>query len=158
MDEPQLIWRLGRWIANRSNGAARLAWSGGELVLRLSDGKVVSAEGFSTSELARRLECEPAGLTYLLAEARALAVDQSINETHAVGAAKEIIQEALRLWFTDSTRELELVDGEPDVDDGPSISITHAIVELVLNDTQRDLCSNILPDLEILLRRTRDCL
>jgi len=158
MDDPQLIWRLGRWIANRSNGAARLAWSSGELVLRLNDGKVVSAEGFGTSEMARRLECEPAGLTDLLAEARALAADNAINETLAVGEAKEIIQEALRLWFTDSARELELVDGEPDVGDGPSISITHAIVELVLNDTERDLCSNILPDLQILLRRSRDFL
>jgi hypothetical protein len=153
MDEPQLIWRLGRWIAHQSSGAARLAWATGEIVLRLRSGRVVSAEGQATEELSRRLECAPAGRADLLDEAWTLAQEQDIDQVRAVGAAKELVQEAVQAWLLDPDRELELVDGEPDAGDGPTISITHAIVELILNDTDRNLCSMVLPDLNLLLRR-----
>lgn len=154
MHDPRLIWRLGRWIARRENGAARLVWSGGEVVLRIHRGRIHSVDGVDASQVASRLGIEPIGLRDLLEEARALARDRAIAETQAVGTAKEVLQEAIHSWLLDPDRELELVEGEPDEADGPTISVTHAIVELVLSDIERDVASAILPDRTVLLRRT----
>jgi hypothetical protein len=110
-------------------------------------------EGVDTAEVARRLDCEPAGCNDLLEEAHTLAQERALPETQAVGAAKEVMQSAIQSWFLDPNRELEIVDGEPDSTDGPSISITHAVVELVLSDVDHSVAEHILPDLSVLLRR-----
>jgi len=154
MDEAQLIWRLGRWIARRDNGGARLTWSGGSITLRLREGRLVSTEGLDTATLASRLGCAGLGHADLLEEARALATQRGVQEMEAVGCAKETVETALRSWYLDPNRQLELVEEEPPAVDGATISMTHAVVELILNDAGSELCSRILPDLKVLLRRT----
>jgi len=158
MTDPQEILQLGRWIARREGGAARLTWSEGEFILRLFEGRIRFVEGLDTSELGRRLGCEPANCTDLLQEARTLAAEREVSETQAMGAAKEVFQAGLRRWLVDPERELEVVEGEPDETDGPTISITHTLVELVLSDTSGEVASAILPDLDILLSRSPDFL
>ena len=155
MDEPQLIWRLGRWIGRRESGAARLGWSDGEVIVRLHGGRVVSIDCLDPSVLAERLGCEPAGHKDLLEEGRALANAGVISETQAIGMTKEILQEAIHAWILDPDRKLDLVEGEPDIPEGPSISITHSIVELVLSDTTGNAHARVLPSLDVLLRRTQ---
>jgi len=154
MDEAQLIWRLARWIGRRESGAARLSWTGGEVIVRLHCGRVVSIDGIDPSLLATRLGCQPAGHKDLLEEGRALAKAGSISETQAIGTAKEILQEAIHTWILEPGRRLDLVEGQPDIPEGPSISITHAIVELILSDTTGRVHAKVLPDLEVLLRRS----
>lgn len=158
MHDPRLIWRLGRWIARRENGAARLAWSGGEIVLRIHNGRIHSVSGIDADRLGERLGADAAGHDDLLDGARALAALPDLTETQALGAAKELIQEALLDWVVDPDRELELVDGEPDEAAGATISVTHAIVELILSDTRRGAADAILPDHGVLLRRTSNFL
>jgi hypothetical protein len=158
MHEPQLIWRFGRWIARRESGAARLGCHSGEAVLRLRRGKVVSLEGLEAEAVARHVGSAPIGHSDLLEEARALATERGVGETEALGAVKEILQGFLTAWLVDPDRQLEIVDGEPDAGEGPSISLTHAIVELVLASDEQDLASMIIPDLEVLLRRSSNFL
>jgi len=153
MSDPHEIWQLGYWIAHREGGATRLGWSGGELILRLHNGRIRFVEGVDPSELCRRLSCEPLGNIDLLEEARGLAGNGQIAETYAMGAAKELLQESLRAWLLDPQRELEVVEGEPDGVDGATISITHTLVELVLSDTTGEVARSILPDLDVLLSR-----
>lgn len=154
MDEPQLTWRLGRWIARRDSGEARLTWSGGALTLRLREGRLVSVGGVDPALLAGRLGSAGLGHPDLLEEARALAARGDIQEMEAVGGAKEMIEERLRGWFLDPDRQLELTEEEPEPVDGATISLSHAVVELILNDTGRELTGAILPDLKVLLRRS----
>ncbi len=154
MNNPDEIWQLGNWIARREDGAARLGWSGGELILRLHGGRIRFVEGVDPLELCRRLSCEPVGNIDLLEEARGLAKNGQIAETYAMGAAKELLQKSLRAWFLDPQRELEVVEGEPNDVEGATISITHTLVELVLSDTTGELSRSILPDLDVLLSRS----
>ena len=154
MDEAQLVWRLGRWIARRDNGEARLTWSGGTMTLRMREGRLVSVDGVDPALLAARLGTAGLGHADLLEEARALAAQQDLQETEAVGGAKELVEESLRGWFLDPDRRLELLEQEPEAVEGATISLTHAVVELVLNDPGHDLSRAILPDLKVLLRRT----
>ena len=154
MSDPYEIWQFGHWIARREGGAARLGWSGGELILRLHNGRIRFVEGVDPSELCRRLSCEPLGNIDLLEEARGLAGTAQIAETIAMGAAKELLQKSLRAWLIDPQRELEIVEGEPDGVDGATISITHTLVELVLSDTTSEAARSILPDLDVLLNRS----
>ena len=154
MNDPSEVWQLGRWIGRREGGAARLTWSDGELILRMYQGRIRFVEGIDTVELSLRLDRKPAGCTDLLEEARTLARDDSVAETQTMGAAKEVLQGALRRWFTDPARDLEIVEGEPDEIDGATISITHTLVELVLSDTSGEVAAAVLPDLEVILRRS----
>ena len=154
MIEPQEVVQFSRWIGQREGGAARLKWSAGEVVLRVFDGRVRFVEGIEPTELGRRLGCEPAGRAGLLEEARALASERGVSETQAMGAAKEALQEALRQWLLDPERELAIESGAPEEAEGPTISITHTLVELVLSDTTGQVASAILPDLDVLLSRS----
>lgn len=154
MSDPHEIWQLGQWIGRQEGGAARLGWADGELILRVHRGRIRFVEGVDSSELSRRLSCEPAGHRDLLAEARALAHDGQIAETYAMGAAKELIQKSLRAWLLDPNRELEVVEGEPDEVEGATISITHTLVELVLSDTSGDIAAAVLPNDDVLLIRS----
>ena len=154
MSDPHEIWQLGRWIGGQEGGAARLAWTDGELILRIHKGRVRFVEGIDSTELGKRLSCQPGGNHDLLEEARSLAKDGQIAETHAMGAAKELIQASLRAWLLDPTRELEIVEGEPDDVDGATISITHTLVELVLSDTSGKIADAILPNDDVLLVRS----
>ncbi len=153
MSEPHLIWRLGRWIARREGGAARLTWSGGELILRLLQSKIIAVEGLDTRLLGEELGCRPAGHQDLLQEAQALAGRLGVPETKVLKVAKQMLTGALRSWLLDEHRQLELVDGEPEADPGPTISITHSLVELVAWDPDEQLAEAILPDQDVLLRR-----
>ncbi len=153
MHDADLIWRFGAWVARRDSGAARLGWSDGELVLRVHQGRIQSVEGADAAGVSARLGCPGRGHGDLLAEARAIAAECGVAETQAMGAAKEILQASLRRWMTDPRRELEIVEGKPDEADGPTISITHALVELVLSDTA-ELARAVLPDRSLLLRRS----
>ena len=153
MQDPKQIWELGRWIARRDVGSVRLSWSGGEIVLGIRGGRIHRARGFDLDDLARRLGCRGVGADDLLAEARALGRSHGIPETHAMGAAKEIIQQALRGWLRDRHRELDVADEEPAEAGGATISVTHALVELILADTTQEVAGAVLPDREVRLRR-----
>jgi hypothetical protein len=148
-----MIWRFGRWIARQEGGAAHLSWSGGEMVLRLLKNKIISIEGLDTDQVAAQVGGIANGLPDLLQEARALAERPSVPDRQALAAAKKVFVAALREWLLDPDRQVDLVDGEPDATDGPTISITHAIVELILADPDERLCQMVLPDLDVLLRR-----
>jgi hypothetical protein len=154
MTDPHEIWQLAQWIARHEGGAAQLRWTNGELILRISRGRIRFVEGIDTSALCHRLSCEPIGRIDLLEEARELAAAGQIAETYAMGAAKELLQQHLKQWLLDPRRELEIVEGEPDEVDGATISITHTLVELVLSDTTGATASAILPDLDVFLSRS----
>ena len=153
MQDPKQIWEFGRWIAQQDSGSARLSWAGGEVVLGVRQGRIHSAEGLDSDELAGRLGCDGSGEDDLLAEARLLGQLHDIPETRAMGAAKEILQGALHQWLLDPDRRFSVDDGEPLEVDGATISITHALVELVLADTEHNVADSILPDSEISLQR-----
>jgi hypothetical protein len=154
MSDPHEIWQFGQWIGRQEGGAARLAWADGELILRIHKGRIRFVEGIDPTELGTRLSCQPVGKRDLLEEARAIANAGQIAENYAMGAAKELIQRSLRAWLLDSNRELEVVEGEPDGVDGATISITHALVELVLSDTSGKSAAAILPNDDVLLVRS----
>jgi hypothetical protein len=154
MSDPHEIWQFGQWIGRQEGGAARLAWSDGELILRIHRGRIRFVEGVDPSELSTRLSCQPVGKRDLLEEARAIANAGQIAENYAMVAAKELIQKNLRKWLLDPNRELEIVEGEPDGVDGATISITHALVELVLSDTSGDTATAIIPNDDVLLVRS----
>jgi len=158
MRDPELIWRLGRWLARRPAGEVRLSGSTGELVLRLARGKIVSVEGPDPALLARRLGCRPVGRPDLVAEALALAAAPGLSQTVAIGTVKELVQEALAAWLLDPEHRLEISDSEVAGTDAPTISAAHAVVELVLSSQDPQLTRAILPDLDIRLRRAADFL
>jgi hypothetical protein len=153
MADTHEILQLARWIARQEGGAAQLRWGDGELILRVYNGRIRFVEGIDTAELCRRLSCEPIGHIDLLEEARELAASGHVAETHAMGAAKELLQQHLRGWLLDPQRELDIVEGEPDAVIGATISITHTLVEMVLSDTSGAIASAILPDFDVLLSR-----
>ena len=154
MSEPHEIWQLGQWIGRLEGGAARLGWAGGELILRVHKGRIRFVEGVDTAELCRLLKCETMGSIDLLEEARLLAAKGQVAEIHAMGAAKELLQENLRGWLLDTEREIEVVEGVPDEVLGATVSITHSLVELVLSDTSGAAAEAILPDLDMVLGRS----
>jgi len=154
MDDPQVTWRLGRWIARRVSGTLTLTWSSGSITLAVIAGKVVAVHGIDPSEVALELGFGPIGYPELLAEARAVARHEGTGETQAVGAAKTVLQRRLRQWITDPERELEIDDAEPEAIDGPTVSLAHALVELLLADDDASLTHHVLPDLGVLLRRS----
>lgn len=155
MQDPNQIWEFGRWIARRDPGSARLSWSGSELVLGVRQGRIHSAIGLDSDELARRLGCEGAGEDDLLAEARSLGRLHDIPETQAMGMAKEMLQEAFHQWLLDPDRQFSVDGEEPPEVSGATISITHALVELVLADTEHNVASTILPDQAVVLQRSK---
>jgi hypothetical protein len=154
MSDPHEIWQLGQWIGRQEGGAARFVWTDGELILRIQNGRIRFVEGIFPGDLCERLSCDQVGNSDLLEEARALARGGQVAENHAMGAAKEMIQKSLRSWLLDPTRELEIVDGEPDDVEGATISITHALVELVLSDTSGETAQAVLPNDDTLLVRS----
>lgn len=159
MQDPDLIWRFGRWIARRRSGSAFLSSEGGELTLGIQRGQIVSVHGPDPSKVGRMLGCPPTGEEELLAEARDLATAHGLPETQAVGAVKQIVQGVLAAWLMDPDRGLELEEQEEgDVREGPTISLTHALVELVLGDDRGRLASAALPEHRVLLRRTTNFL
>ncbi|MCG6961989.1 MAG: hypothetical protein LJE95_01830 [Acidobacteria bacterium] len=154
MNDPQSIWRLGRWIAARRSGDLHLAWGGGELTLQISLGRAIGIEGPDPTVVARRLGCRPAGHADLLEEAKAAAVQAGRSETDALAIVKSVLERALHSWLLDPDRTLEAAEYEVEEDDRPTISLSHAIVEAVLSDDGDDITSAILPNLNVLLRRT----
>ncbi|MCP4902400.1 MAG: hypothetical protein GY906_36000 [bacterium] len=154
MQNPEFIWQFGQWIARRESGAARLGWQDGEIVLRVVEGRVVSTEGFDTTGIAREVNAEPADQVDLLLEATEVSRRGRIPETHALSAAKTIIEDAIAQWMSDPDRALDLVEGEPEGREGPTISLSHAIVELVLSDPEDRVCGYVLPSLDMLVRRS----
>jgi len=109
MSDPHEIWQLGQWIGRQEGGAARLSWADGELILRIHRGRVRFVEGIDSTELSKRLSCQPIGNRDLLEEARVLAKDGQIAETYAMGAAKELIQRSLQTWLLDPNDDVLLV-------------------------------------------------
>ncbi len=154
MNDPQVTWRLGRWVARRASGTLTLTWSSGSMTLGVVTGKVVAAHGIDPTEVALELGFGPIGYTELLAEARAVARHEGSGETQAVGAAKTVLQRRLRTWIEDPQRALEIDDAEPEVGDGPTVSLAHALVELILADDDPAFPRHVLPDLGVLLRRS----
>ncbi|NOZ77634.1 MAG: hypothetical protein GXP48_00365 [Acidobacteria bacterium] len=154
MSDPQLIWRFGRWVGARSTGTARLGWTGGGLILAVRGAKAVSVEGPDPSDVSNALGCSPTGQTNLLLEARAAASRTGADETRAVAIVKSIVEAGIRSWILDERRTLELVEGEVPAGDGPTISLPHAIVEMVLSDESDELPRTVLQDRRVLLRRS----
>ena len=158
MRDPDLIWRLGRWLARRRSGDLLLLGSQGSLVLRLARGKILAAEGADTGLLGARLGFPAIGRENIFDEAREIAAAHGLPETQAIAAVKEILQEALEAWLLDPDRRLEIRDTEPSGDVGPTISMAHALVERVLSSQDPAVTRAILPDLNVLLRRADDFL
>jgi len=154
MQDPTTIWELGRWVARRGVGSVRLSWTDGEIDLGVREGRVHSVQGLDSGELAARLGCETLGEGDLLAETRAISREFGIPETKAMGTAKEMLQEALARWLNDPERTFEPRDDEPPEADGATISLTHAMVELVLADTTDDIARSVIPDHSVVLRRS----
>ncbi len=148
------MWQFGRWIARRQPGTARLSWTGGEISLGVRDGRIHTAAGLDVGELVDRLSCEPIDEADLLAAARELGRRYRIPETQAMGAAKEILQQSLHDWLMDPDRQLDLDDSAPEAADGATISITHALVELVLADTSGEIAHRVVPDRDAVLQRS----
>jgi len=153
MNDPQVIWRLGRWVSKRIPGSARLIASDVAFEMELSEGRIVGVGGIDTSLLGRALNCEPVGESDLIAEALALAAANEIPEATVMGAAKVLFQDHLRTWMLDTDRQLELVDGIQELRPTNSISATHAFVELILSDPDGTIAAAVLPSLDVLLRR-----
>jgi hypothetical protein len=158
MHDPELIWKFGQWTARRETGEVRFASSKGEIVLDVIDGKAVSVHGPDPTEVSRRLDITPVGKGDLLDEAMVIAAENDIPEAQAVGVVKEILQERIAAWMMDPDRRLELVSGDVLIGDGPTISMTHAVVELVLSDQGGRLAGMIMPDPDVLLKRADDFL
>jgi hypothetical protein len=154
MQYPEQVWRFGLWLAQRMSGTARLSWNGREILLGFSRGKIVSIEGINSATVAQRVDRESANREELLEEAVAIAARNGMSETRTLGAAKEALQEVLAEWLLDPKRDLELIEGKALSAEGATISATHSIVELVLSDPGEDLVRSILPDLNILVRRS----
>jgi len=153
MDDSRLIWRLGRWVAMRKPGRARLSTSEVAFEVNLDGGLIVGISGIDTSLLGRALTFNPLGETDLVEEALALAAANDIPETTVMGAAKVILQDHLRTWFLDPERQLELIETPLAIQRENSISATHAIVEMVLSDPDGTTTAVVLPTLDVLLRR-----
>jgi hypothetical protein len=158
MHDPEQVWRFGRWIARKETGTAHLGWTDGDVVLHLHNGRVVALEGTDPAPVAEALESEPAGYDELLEEALAIAEEAGLGEAQAMSVVKELLQDALADWFADPNRTLRIERSEPEDTQRPTISITHAIVELLLSHGERDLVTPILPDPEVLLRRAHNFL
>ena len=158
MDDPLLIWRLGRWVAESKPGRARLRASDVAFEIALSEGRIVGVTGIDTTLLGRALTLEPLDQPDLVAEALALAAANGIPETTVMGAAKVLLQDHLRTWYLDPGRRLELVDELHEGRSENSISATHAIVEMVLSDPEGATTEAVLPALDVLLRRAENFL
>ena len=154
MSDPHEIWQFGQWIGRQEGGAARLAWTDGELILRIHKGRIRFVEGIDPTELSTRLSCQSIGNRDLLEEARSISAAGQIAENYAMSAAKELLQGSLRQWLLDPNRELEIVEGEPDGVEGATISATHVLVELVLSDTSGEIAAAIMPNDDVLLVRS----
>ncbi len=124
------------------------------MVLEVIAGKIVSVRGVDPTEVGNELGVTPVGHPDLLVEADALATRHEIPDTQAVGAAKAVLQRRLRSWLVDPDHSLEVAEGPVESGGGPTISLTHALVELVLADQGQELSRAVLPDLEVLLRRS----
>ncbi len=153
MNDPQVVWRLGRWVAKRIPGNARLIASDVSLEIGMNEGRIVGVIGIDTSLLGRALNCEPFGEDDLIAEALALAEANEIPEATVMGAAKVLLQDRLKAWLLDPDRRLETVDGIQELRPINSISATHALVELILSDPDGTTAAAVLPSLDVLLRR-----
>lgn len=158
MDDPRLIWRLGRWVAERKPGRARLSTSNSTFEMTLKNGRIIGVTGIDTSLLGQALSCTSLDEVDLVAEAMALSEANQIPEATVMGAAKVVLQNHLRNWYLDPDRQLELVDDLQESLAANSISATHAIVEMVLSDPDGSVTSAVLPGLDVLLRRADDFL
>jgi len=158
MHNPELVWRFGRWIARKETGVVHLGWTHGAVVLCVRNGHVVALEGLDPASVATALERDPAGHQELLEEALTIAKTSGLGETRALGVVKELLQEALADWFAEPQRTLHIERRETEDTQRPTISITHAIVELLLSHRERDLVSAILPEPRVVLRRARNFL
>jgi len=149
MSEAQLIWRFGRWVAGRPHGSVTLEWPGGHVVLRIAGGRIVGVEGLEVGAVSGAPESPD-----VLKEAVAAARRRGLSETDGVAIVKEAIEEALCAWLASPQRRLEIVDEAPAEWSGPTISLSHAIVEAILVRESDGLPEAILPDLRVMLRRT----
>jgi len=158
MQDPDVIWRLGQWIAQRKSGDVRLTASGMDVVLGLVDGKVVSIRGLDSTAVSSALGVAPSGHDDLLKEAVALADRHRLPQAQAVGTVKEVLQTAMAEWLVATDRDAEVRTAERSIDDEPTISMTHALVELLLSDPDGTLAAVVLPDLDVILDRNEDFL
>jgi len=124
------IPQLSRWVATRPSGTVRLTWSEGTLVLRVASGRVVALEGLDPVPL-RRLGAPAVDDGDALEAARAVAESTGRPESEAVGLVKEMMESAIKAWMLDPARELEIDPSGPVEPRQPSISLPHALVELV---------------------------
>ncbi len=154
MNGPETIQRFSRWVASRPSGTARLVWRGGTLVLHVASGRVVGIEGLDPVPL-RRLGAPAVDGSDALQAAMAVAASTGRPEAEAVGLVKEMMESSLKAWMLDPFRELELIDTEPSPPGQPSISLPHVLVELVLGDGGTELTDILLPDLDVVLRRSK---
>lgn len=151
MSDVQWIWRFGRWVAERPHGSITLTWSGGKLLLKVAGGRIVGIEGLDLGTIGAGPDLPMS--SNLLEEAAAIARRRGLSGTEGVAAVKEALEHALDAWLSDSQRKLETVEEAPPAGNGPTISLSHAIVETVLVHGSDELPQAILPDLQVILRR-----
>jgi len=117
-------------------------------------GKIVSLAGLDAETVSQALDWESLDGDEIIAAVCSGARRRSVTETQAIGVVKQVLQHALFEWLTDPGRQLEIEEGEVPARDGHSISLAHALVELVLSDESGDVVESILPEMRVLLRRT----
>jgi hypothetical protein len=158
MQKPDVIWRFGQWIADRKTGEVRLTAPEIDLVIGLVDGKVIALRGLDPSILATRLGVERTGRDDLLEEATELAKRHSLHASQVVSIAKEVLQDVVAQWMRSDDRNAEVREADLAVDGRPTISLTHALVEMMLSDPEAELADIVLPDHDVLLQRSDDFL
>ncbi len=158
MSDAGVIWRLGRWLANDGSGTVHLTWASGTAVLRLVRGELVGLEGLDPTCVGAAVGHEPAGEIDLFREAAALARSRGIPPNRALTAVKRCLERALAAWILDPGRRLHVHPSQETNDGGPSISLPHVMVELLLSGDDPALAGKILPDERVLLRRSSNFL
>lgn len=153
MSEPEVLWRLGHWLAEGGTGRLHLAWSTGELRLTVRGGAITDIEGIEPAAVATRLGVPPAGLRDPYEEAHAIATRHGLPEAQALAAVKAELEGALRSWLADPDRRLVVTAADVPPPAGAAISLPHVLVELLLSPSGAELARRALPDLDVVLRR-----
>lgn len=153
MSNADTIWRFGRWLANEGSGTVKLTWASGSATLHLVRGGLVALEGLDPACVAAAVGHEPAGETDLFAEAAALAERNGIPPNRTLAAVKRCLERALEAWILDPGRGFDVSSSLETRSDGPSISLSHVMVELLLSGDDPVLAERVLPNEQVLLRR-----
>lgn len=143
--------QLSLWVGRKGKGAARLRWSGRELVLTVSALQIVAVEGDDGDRLAAGLGLTERGEWF--AEARQAVAQGQVSQAEANAIVKRAVAESLRSFLLDPTAEVVFEPREEVKGGDLVISFPHLMVELVLGPGGAELLPVLLPDPAAVLRR-----